>query len=83
MESVHGGSTSILTIKIWRRYDGVWRSGHQSVASSDLTHCSQKEGESDLKMNFNIFISICAVMIASAHCKEDEASLSSARLLQG
>ena len=57
-------------------------SGHQSVASSDLTHSSQKEGESDLKMNFNIFISICAVLIASAHCKE-EASLSSARLLQG
>ena len=58
-------------------------SGHQSLAGSDLTHSSQKEGESDLKMNLNIFISICAVLIASAHCKEDEASLSSARLLQG
>ena len=58
-------------------------SGHQSLVSSDLTHSSQKEGESDLKMNLNIFISICAVLIASAHSKEDEASLSSARLLQG
>ena len=58
-------------------------SGHQSLAGSDLTHSSQKEGESDLKMNLNIFISICAALIASAHCKEDKASLSSARLLQG